>query len=223
MTTPTLCFKNYDAKTSDVDADKSTEVSIISTSSVDRDMEVVVSKGLRFPEHVTVLFNHDPDKPVGRKMWVTSRASVVKAKTEFGPTDFAQEIFVLVMSDVLKQKSIGMDPGTMKRRQIVPEDLRKNLEWKGAETIIDGADVLEYSVVSIAANPDAIRQAKAKGMIRLSADMFPCLNEKPRIVRVSMAGTVKRVPKPVVRRHRMGRKELAETVREQWNVYRGVL
>lgn len=222
--TPGLCYKDYDAKTTDVDEAGSTEVSIISTDSVDRDMEVVVSKGLHFPDHVTVLFNHNPEKPVGRKMWVKSRAGIVRAGTEFGPTPFAQEIFALVMSGVLIQKSIGMDPSTLKRRQISPDEIRKNVHWKGAVTIIDEAEVLEYSVVSIAANPEAVRQAKSKGLIRLSADDFPCLKEdEPRIVRVSMAGTVKRIPKPIVRRHRMGKTELAEAIREQVNVYRGIL
>lgn len=219
-----LYFKNYDAKTTDVDADKSTEVSIITTGGVDRDLEVVVSKGLRFPDHVTVLFNHNPEKPVGRKMWTKTHAGIVKAKTEYGSTAFAQETFTLVMEGILLQKSIGMNPGTMKRRQIVPGDLRKHVEWKGAETVIEGADILEYSVVSIAANPDAIRRAKNKGLIRLTAEEFPCLKIEPRITRVSMA-TVKRIRTvtPKVTRHRMGKTEMAEAIMEQWNVYRGVL
>jgi phage head maturation protease len=216
--------KNYDAKTSDIDEDKSTEVSVITTSSVDRDLEVVVSKGLTFPDHVTVLFNHDPDKPVGRKMWTKTHGGVVKAKTEYGDTPFAQEIFSLVTSGVLLQKSIGMDPATMKRRQIVPEDLRKHVEWKGAETIIEGAEVLEYSVVSIAAQPEAVRLAKSKGMIRLTEAEFPCLKtEAPRITRVSMATVKRAATAPVVKLHRMGNTELVAVIDEQWKVYRGVL
>jgi len=183
-----------DVEIKDVDRDERTEKSIITTECVDRDEEIVLSKGLDFEEfkqNPVVLFMHDPTKVVGRCQWVKADKGKVVAKTQYAKTELGDEVWELVRSGMLRGKSIGMDGMTVKRRDITPQDVRKNNAWAGAKTVIEGATIHEYSVVSIPANPEALTEAWDKGLIKLTKAYFPAPRKSQIVV---PKGVVKAVP-----------------------------
>ncbi len=58
-----------------IDEDARTVKAIISTDSLDRDGEVVITKGLdlaEFKNNPIVLLGHDQDKPIGTAEWVVA-------------------------------------------------------------------------------------------------------------------------------------------------------
>ncbi len=216
-----LLRKTYVAKVTEVSDDDRTEVSIITTDCVDRDLEVVVSKGLHFADHIPVLVNHDPNKAVGRNLWIRASNGTIRAKTQYANTPYAQETFQLVKDGVLIGKSIGMDQLTIKRRRIVPADYHKRMDWKTAQTIIEEAEVYEYSVATVPCNPDAVLQAYEKGLIRLTLSEFPELTRVTRVTRVAMPIKVRRIVR--VARGRVAQRDVADVVKQQMRVHRGIL
>ncbi len=146
-------------------------VSVISTESVDRDRDVVLSSGLdvsSLKSNGVVLYMHDPCTVIGKVLWVKKEPGRVIAKTRFANTDFATEVFNLYKDGFMRGWSIGMDPDTMRRREPRPEEIRRNPEWANARWIVEKAEVIEYSAVSIPANREALNKAFGDGHVNLT-------------------------------------------------------
>lgn len=177
----------------EIDSDERTIKSVITTDRVDRDAEVVVTKGLDFEgfrKNPVVLFMHDATKIIGKSLWEKVSKGEVVAKTQFAETEFAEEVWQLIKQGILKGVSIGMDFMTMKRRDLTERDVQKRADWAGAKAIIEAAEILEFSFVSIPANPDALVQADKKGMINLTKGYLPPI---PSVTRVPMVSSVRQV------------------------------
>lgn len=205
----------------EIDNDERTIKSVITTDRVDRDSEVVVTKGLDFEgfrKNPVVLFMHDATKIIGKALWVKVGRGEAVAKTQFAETDFAEEVWQHVKGGFLKGVSIGMDFMTMQRRDLTEKDVQKRADWAGAKAIIEKAEILEFSFVSIPANPDALVRADRKGLTRLLKEYLPPL---PRITRVSMAPSVKRVG--IVRRSAPTVCEVKAHAERVQRVHRGLL
>ncbi len=184
----------------DVDEKERTVKAIITTDRVDSDKEVVVTSGLnfkRFQTNPVVLFMHDGfAPPVGKSLWQKVKKHEVLALTRFAETDFAEEIFQLFLGGFLRAWSIGMDPGTVKVRDVEEADIRKRKDHAGARRFIESADVVEYSAVTVPANEDAVNRAAyekelaaaySKGLIKHTAKYItkpePVVVEEDVIVR----------------------------------------
>jgi hypothetical protein len=156
--------------TDDVDENERSIKSRISTDRTDSDLDVVLPQGLiwdRFRKNPVVLFMHDPfGFPIGTSMWQKVNKRDVLAKTRFAEHDFADEVFKMYVGGFLKGWSLGMDPMSVQRREIRPDDVRKRKDWAGARYIIEAAEVVEYSAATIPANEDALNRAFAKGMFQ---------------------------------------------------------
>ena len=169
-------IKTHVAAVVDVDEKERTVKAVITTDDVDSDKEVVLTKGLnfeRFQKNPVVLFMHDAKAPIGTSLWQKGCRRKVEAKTRFATTELGDEILKLYAEGILKGWSIGMDPSSMKMRDIEESDIRKRAEWAGAKRIIESAEIVEYSAVSIPANADALNRAYGKGLISLTKDYFP--------------------------------------------------
>lgn len=155
----------------DVDESERTITAKISTDRTDSDMEIVAPGGLvwkRFEKNPVVLWMHlAHEPPIGKSLWRKVGKREVRAMTRFAETDFAQELFQLYLKGFLRGWSLGMDPFTLERREIRPEDIRKHREWAGARVMIQRAEVVEYSAVSIPCNQDALNKAFADGEYKL--------------------------------------------------------
>lgn len=152
----------------DVDEKERSVKARISTDRTDSDLEVVLPQGLiwdRFQKNPVVLFMHDPfGLPIGTSMWQKIGKREVLAKTRFAEHEFADEVFKMFVDGILRGWSLGMDPMSVRRREIRPSDVRKRSDWAGARHIIEGAEVVEYSAVTIPANEDALSKAFSKGL-----------------------------------------------------------
>ena len=221
-----------DIVTKEVDDDDRTITSVITTDKVDRDAEVVVTQGLSFDDfnkNPVVLFMHNQMQLVGKALWVKASKGEVRAKTQFAQTPLAEEVFQLIKQGILKGVSIGMDYATMQRRDLTEQDVKGRPDWAGARAVIEKATVLEFSFVSIPANPDALVQAEKSGLVCLTKSYFRDM--QPVTVRRSVRGTVKRsaiarpqrVEKVQVQRHSLTVAEISELVHRRINHERGIL
>lgn len=150
----------------DVDEKERTVKAKISTDSVDSDKEVVLPSGLnlkRFQKNPTVLFMHDPFSLVGKSLWQKVGKRDVMAKTRFAETPLADEVFQLYVGGFIRGWSVGLDPMTIKRRDMTAVDVRKRKDWAGGLQIIESANMVEYSAVTLPANEDALNRAFTKG------------------------------------------------------------
>lgn len=170
----------------EVDSDR-TEISKITTENVDRDKEVIIAKGIdlkSFNDNPVVLLNHDwYSPPIGKSLWAkkTNDAGIpgIKAKTLYAtrPAEASGEwvpdsVLALIKQGMMPGKSIGFIP--LERRTPEKADLSANPHWKDARSIITKAALLEYSVVTIPSNAEALCETVWKNFPGLAA-MLPDL------------------------------------------------
>lgn len=211
----------------DVDEKERTVKAVITTDRVDSDMEVVVTSGLNFDrlrKNPVVLFNHNASAPpIGKSLWQKVKNHEVLALTRFAETDFAEEIFQLFKGGFLRAWSIGMDPGTVKVRNVEEKDVRKRRDHAGARRFLDEADVVEYSAVTVPANEDALNRAFSKGLIKHAVKYItkpePVVIEDETIVR---AVKVPRIEgNTIVKEVRYSEAELVSRVRKRLDFLAG--
>jgi hypothetical protein len=165
------------------------DVSWISTESVDRTSEVVIARGMndsQFQANPLVTLGHAywlP--PVGKSLWrrrVKDGGLVgVKAKTQYPPRPESwpagdawppDKVFALVQAGLLQGKSIGFLPTKIH----VPEDAeRQKNGWGDVSLVIDEWLLLEYACVFLPANQDALVEAVSKGVADLPPEFLRAL------------------------------------------------
>jgi hypothetical protein len=154
------------------------DVSWISTESVDRTGEVVVARGMndaQFQGNPLVTLGHAywlP--PVGKSLWrrrVKDGSLVgIKAKTQYPPRPdgwpaedawVPDKVLALVQAGLLQGKSIGFLPTKVH----IPDEkeVRKNGWPEQVSLVIDEWLLLEYACVFLPANQDALVEAVSKG------------------------------------------------------------
>ena len=135
---------------------------VVSDSEVDRDNDRVMAKGLNLDNFLAakapVLFAHNQrDLPVARAPDTKRVGTKIKSTAEFPSADlyeFGNTVGRLVLNDFLGAASIGFLP----------------TEWKFVDERGDWAldflkaDLLEYSIVPVPANPRALAGAKSMGI-----------------------------------------------------------
>ncbi len=127
----------------------------ISTGSEDREGDVLEPTGIvtaHYMKNPVVLWGHDYTKlPIGRTRSIAATMDQrIEAAVEFAPGEFAQQVKTLVDSGFLRAASVGFKP-------LASEPLdnggRRFTKW----------DLLEWSIVNIPSNPDALALAKSQG------------------------------------------------------------
>ena len=143
----------------------------ISTTSIDRDGEVLLPSGIDlkdFKKNPIVLLNHDQGGlPVGRALKIKRESSGIVAEVQFaerpsGHPDSVEwipdTIFSLFKQGILKAFSVGFIPTEMRQ----PEEKDKRKFGEGVRNIISKWSLLEFSVVNVPANQDALVMQVAK-------------------------------------------------------------
>lgn len=124
-------------------------IGVASTQTADRDGEVIIQAGWQldnFRKNPVILAGHDYwSFPVGKATEILIEGSRLLFKMVFATTEKGQEAMQLVKEGVLSAFSVGFIPKT----------------WSDADTIAE-AELLEISLVSVPANPEAV--VLAKGM-----------------------------------------------------------
>ena len=121
----------------------------ISKKNIDRGGDIVLPDSINeknYKKNPIVLFNHNMDVPIGKSLWRKTTDEGVLAKTQFGSTPFADDVFQLNKEGILNAWSIGFIPNKW--------------EWDEEAKITTFTDIelLEYSSVSIPMNQDAVTE-----------------------------------------------------------------
>ena len=135
----------------EIDAAKREVVGVISTNAIDRYHEVVEPSGVRldnYRKNPVVLLNHNSfGLPIGKNLWIKSEGNGLIARTKFAETALGDDVLALYEQGVMKAWSIGFMP----------------IKWEdGSETVrrrFTEWELLEYSAVTIPANPEAVTNA----------------------------------------------------------------
>jgi HK97 family phage prohead protease len=153
------------------DEERST-TELINTPAVDRDKEILVPRGAdlsHYQSNPQVLWAHNYQQPpIGRAAWVKKKTEGLLAKTIYAATAFADEVWTLVKGGFLPGRSVGFIP--LEAHEPDEKEIRKYPERAEARRIIDKWELLEYSVVPVPSNRQALQQAIAKGL-NLSEDL----------------------------------------------------
>ena len=167
------------------------DVSWISTESVDRTREVVLARGMndaQFQQNPVVTLGHAywlP--PVGRSLWrkrvKDGPLAGIKAKTQYparpdGWTDPwpPDKVFGLVQAGLLNGKSIGFLPTKV---HFADAKEAKKENWPEGTLVIDEWLLLEYACVFIPANQDALVESVSKGSVDLPEEFCRALGIGP--------------------------------------------
>jgi len=169
---------DMEVKSHDDNSAENWDVSIITTSALDRDGEVVLASGGDFKAYMksggVVAFNHQHSElPVGRAAWVTraksddprkdgwSAKTLYHTKPKGWQGDWLPDaIFHMIQSGGMRGKSLGFLP--LDGRRPEEKDLRLRPELTKAKLLITKWHVVEYSVAPVQANPDAMVTAVRK-------------------------------------------------------------
>lgn len=149
-----------------VDREKRLIDFIISTESVDRMFDTISVKGWQldnFKNNPVVLFGHDHNSPpIAKAISITKRPKLKKleSRAEFMEKElspFSDMIFQMYVNGFMKATSVGFIP--------LEWQLSEDEERKAHYGIdFEKQELLEYSVVSVPANPEAIMGMRSKGI-----------------------------------------------------------
>tara|TARA_Y100000310_G_scaffold321710_1_gene379715 strand:+ start:324 stop:1214 length:891 start_codon:yes stop_codon:yes gene_type:complete len=152
---------------SEADEEERSSTELISTKDVDRDNEILLPRGADltyYKQNPQVLWAHQYNvPPIGRAVWVKKKSEGLLAKTIYAATDLATEIWELVKGGFLPARSVGFIP--IESHEPDEKELRKYPERTGARRVIDKWELLEYSVVPVPSNRQALQTAMAKGLV----------------------------------------------------------
>lgn len=167
-------------KTLDAMMEKSADLkvdAVISTETIDRDGEVLISQGMdafEYESNPVVFYNHDYSQPIGKAVDLRRGKGKIEASIEFAkrPDGFEGSFFPefvesLVDQGIVKGISVGFVPmpgGVRKPSKKDREDYGERVrqvfsKWK----------LLEISVAPLPANGEALVTAINKGMVNKDA------------------------------------------------------
>lgn len=135
----------------------------ISTESEDRDGDVIIQKGIKLDKYrlnPVVLFQHGSvlDFPIGTSRSPAGKLSVVRdgnttqATCYFSKSLAARQVYELVAEGVLSAASINVIPLRSQPR-------------KPGRYLIEESEMLEWSVVDVPANSEAVRKALSRNRL----------------------------------------------------------
>ena len=133
---------------------------VISTSDIDRDRDTIDVNGWEltdFQRNPVVLFGHNYyEPPVARALETTIEGGRLKSLAQFPTADvyaFADTIYRMLKAGYLNATSVGFRP-----IQWVYNEERRGMDFKRQS-------LLEYSVVPIPSNPNALIESRSNGTI----------------------------------------------------------
>lgn len=157
----------------------------ISTGTVDREQDRIALAGwdlANFKRNPVVLWGHDASRlPIGRAFDLRIEDAALKASVEFIPADtpeggqFAESVYRLARGGFIAATSVGFRP--------LKWDYTRDQE-RGADDWFPGIDfeeqeLVELSVVTVPANPEALIEAPGPGEgTAIAADTPPVTGEE---------------------------------------------
>ncbi len=153
----------------EVDEDEGTVTAVISTDAIDRDREVLSPKGAdieNFLKNPVVLWVHNSfGMPVGKAIWIKKGRKKITAKVKFVRTDLGQEVFEMFKGGFLNAFSVGFI--VKKAHTPTPDEIKKRPALAEAFRIFDEWELLEFSVVPVPANQEALATAVKEKTLKI--------------------------------------------------------
>ena len=160
-------------KAADIDDEERTVKAVISTGAIDRDGEILSPKGMKhenFVKNPVVPCSHNSgEPPIGKAIWLYKGRKKIEAKVKFATTERAEEIWQLFKGKFLNAFSVGFIP--LKGHRPTPDEIKKAPELADARFIYDEWELLEFSPVTVPANPEALATAVKSKSISISDDL----------------------------------------------------
>ena len=168
-----------------IDLEPRTEVSFVTLDTIDRDMEVMMPKGMDWSQWrknpaVTLMHQYD-ELPVGRGLWAKKAEKNghkgYLAKTQYidKPADWegnwdVDAVWHYVKEGYLPGRSIGFIP--LEVRAPSEAEIKVRPELASVRRMIAKSLILEYAICTVQSNPDALLEAAGKGIVvpKLIAD-----------------------------------------------------
>lgn len=157
----------------------------ISTATVDREQDRIALAGwdlANFRRNPVVLWGHDATRlPIGRAFDLSIEGDALKASVEFIPADtpeggqFAESVYRLARGGFIAATSVGFRP---LKWDYTREPSRGSEDWfPGID--FEEQELVELSVVTVPANPEALMDAPAPGEgTAIAADTPPVTGEE---------------------------------------------
>lgn len=152
---PSVVYCSAPAVMHVVDRQKMQLAQVISTNELNRNGHRVMQDGWDFEDYLRnpiVLFGHDDSKPaIGKNVSLAIDGPLLRAVTEFAPTEFGRELFALYDGGYMKAWSVGFQPTVT--------EYVKDAQGNISEVVFKHQKLLEYSAVAIPANANAVNNA----------------------------------------------------------------
>ena len=165
------------AADSTVLADKRQVLTVCSTGGVDRQGDIVVQSGIDTKSFMraggTVLWGHDPDKPIAKALSIGVEGGSLRALVQFPPAGVSaksDETYGLIKAGIVNATSIGFAP-------VSSEPMEP--PWNGLKYL--AVELMECSFVSVPAMPEATVIARSYRGRGKSADLTSIDNMADRV------------------------------------------
>ncbi|MCI0706038.1 MAG: HK97 family phage prohead protease [Ignavibacteriae bacterium] len=143
---------------------------VFTSSAIDRFQEIVDPNGADMRSFRqakrTVFWNHNYNFPIGRSLWEKQEGEKWVGKVQFaGETDMARDIWNLAKSGYVGMTSIGFIPAALEittlgeLKDLQPVN-RTDFDPTTSIWVWRKWELLEYSIVGIGANPEAVEYEK---------------------------------------------------------------
>lgn len=157
-----------------------TAVNVITSREMDRDGEIIDPEGWildDFLKSPCVFLNHNTaELPIGTdvELGISADRSRLIAKTKYGSTQTARDVFTLKQEGIMRMSSVGFvrleavqrgGPGWSEVIKRLGKRWDMDVEGTGCATVTTKAYMLEHSDVGLAANMDAETLAVAKRLM----------------------------------------------------------
>jgi len=138
-----------------IDLEERTIVMVMTTNDVDRDGDIVETKGIdltNFQQNAPFLWAHDASAlPIGKVLEIDRTDTEMVGTIKFAEYAFADEVFKLYADGTLNAGSIRFDPKSY--------EYLKNEEGNITGYHITESELLEFSAVPIPANANALKKS----------------------------------------------------------------
>ncbi len=152
--------------TKEVDGPQSRIVQfVISTGAIDRDGDTISPDGwdlASYEKSGAVLWGHDASQlPIAQPLTTWVEDGKLKSRVKFPPREvyeFADTVYQLIQHDVLRCTSVGFRPKSWM------QSTERVDAWGSPSLDFTAQELMEFSVVSVPSNPEAIVEAKSLGV-----------------------------------------------------------
>ena len=155
--------KGYTPRIKQLDVEERTVEFVISTDTIDRDTDIITLDGwdlAHYRNNPVVLWAHQSrELPIAKSVEVDIQDGALRSVAKFAEREsypFADTVFQLLRGGFLNATSVGF---MVTQWEWAADEDARPMGWD-----ITGAELLEYSVVPVPSNPDALMEARSKGI-----------------------------------------------------------